>query len=55
MTQYLIKRLDQGGGYLAPSGSQHSWIKDKAKAQRFETYDAADRERCPDNEIVVEL
>lgn len=52
---YLIRRIDQGGGYVAPPGSPKSYTHSKYRARVFDTYAAADSERCPGNEIVVEV
>ncbi len=52
---YVIKRIDQGGGYLAPPGSQGSYTHNLAAAATFPNKEAAERERCPGNEIVLEL
>ena len=49
---YLIKRLDQSGGYLAPSGSHQTWTPSKARAQIFPTREAA-QSQCCDNERPV--
>lgn len=51
---WLVQRIDQGGGYLAPAGSPKSWIKTKAAARRFPSYEAALAECC-DNERPVRL
>lgn len=53
MTLYLIKRTDQGGGYVAPPGSKKSYTKSKDKALRFTYREDAERNRCPGNEVVV--
>lgn len=52
---YVIKRTDQGGGYLAAPGSAHSYTKNLERARIFATRDAAERERCPENEVVKAL
>ena len=51
---YVIKRIDQGGGYLAPPGSRHSYTKSLANARAFSTREKAEAERCCENEVVVE-
>jgi hypothetical protein len=53
--KYVIKRTDQGGGYVGPPGSANTYVKDKYRAQRFDSEESADRNRCPDNEIVVPM
>jgi hypothetical protein len=51
---YVIKRTDQGGGYLQPSGSRKSFGR-LATAQTFFTREDAARECCPDNERPIAL
>ncbi len=53
--KYVIRRTDQGGGYVAPPGSPKSYVRDKLKAQHFDSQDAAERERCVGNEVIEEL
>lgn len=50
---YLLKRTDQGGGYVAPSGSPKAYTSSKARARHFPTREAAEAERCVDNEVIV--
>lgn len=50
---YLLRRTDQGGGYVAPPGSRKSYTS-RAKAQRFRTREAAESNRCPGNEVIEE-
>ena len=52
---FIIRRIDQGGGWLAPPGWHKSFTRNRAKARRFPTREAAQAETCPDNEIVEEL
>ena len=52
---YVIKRTDQGGGYLSIPGNKSSYTRYLERAQIFRTKDHADSERCPDNEIVLAL
>lgn len=52
---YVIKRLDQGGGYVTPPGSLRSYTRDINKARVFATEDQARRELCPGNEIIVSI
>lgn len=52
---YAIKRTDQGGGYVAPTGSRNSYTKNIHKAQLFNDKDDAERNRCPGNEIIIDL
>lgn len=55
MTVFIIKRTDQGGGYLLPRGSRKAYTPRRDRAWRFASYEAADAERCRGSEIVVEL
>lgn len=50
---YVIERTDQGGGYVAPAGSRGSYVRELQRARTFPTREAAERERCPENERVV--
>ncbi len=50
---YLIKRTDQGGGYVNQPGSKKSYTRSKDRARRFATREEAERHRCPGNEVVV--
>ena len=52
---WIIKKTDGRGGYVARPGSASSYTRDLAKAQRFPTREAAERERCLENEQVVDL
>lgn len=53
--QFLIKRTDQGGGYVARPGAEHSYTKSLRQARRFDTREAAERDRCPGNEVVTTI
>jgi len=50
---FVIKRTDQGRGYVTPAGSRNSYTRYLQAARVFDTREAAERERCPDNEVVV--
>lgn len=52
---YVIKRTDQGGGYVSRPGSPSSYVKALQYARRWPTREAAENERCPGNEIVLHL
>ena len=52
---YAIKRTDQGGGYVAPAGSHKSYTKNVRNAQLFTNREDAERNRCPGNEVIVDL
>lgn len=51
---YVIKRTDKGG-YVAKPGSRNAYTLSYNRLRTFDTYEAANRERCPDNEVVVSL
>ena len=51
---YLLKRTDQGGGFVAPPGSAKSYTQSRQRARQYPTREAADADRCPGNEIIVE-
>ena len=51
---YVIKRTDQGGGYVAPPGSEHSYTNALQRARTYPTRAAAEAERCS-NEIVLSV
>lgn len=50
---YVIKRTDQGGGYVAKSGLMHSYTRQISLVRRFATIEEAESNRCPENEIIV--
>ena len=52
---YVIKRTDQGKGYLAPSGSHNTYTHDLEKAKIFSTKEKAERDICPGNEIILSV
>jgi hypothetical protein len=52
MTQFVLRRTDQGGGWVAPPGSPKSYTHNKAKARRFSSEEEAEADRCPDNEVI---
>lgn len=54
MTCFIIRRTDQGGGWLSREPAKKTWTKNRASARRFPTRWAAEQERCPDNEVVEE-
>ena len=54
MNQYVL-RLNEGartGWYVAPAGSERSYVKDLRKARRYKTREAAEKDRCEGNERV---
>lgn len=53
MSGYVLRRTDQGGGYVAESGSDKSYTHQLENAKRFPTREAADADRCKGNEVIV--
>jgi hypothetical protein len=49
---YVIRRLDQAGGYLSPPGSPKTWTASKARAHVFPCRESA-QSQCCDNERPV--
>jgi hypothetical protein len=41
--------------YVARRGSEHSYTTRLENAETFRTRDAAEKDRCPGNEIVVDV
>ncbi len=52
---YVLKRTDQGGGYVSKPGSRSSYTRDLGRAEKFATKDEAVDNACPDNEVPVNL
>lgn len=52
---YVIKRTDQGGGYVNRPGSANTYTESLEQAQKYATREEADANRCPDNEIVIDV
>ena len=51
---YVIKRMPDGA-YVAPSGRSSSYTQALQDAQTFSTVEAAEKERCPGNEVIVSV
>lgn len=51
---FVLRRTDQWGGYVAKPGSNKAYVVNPAHARHFKTYDDANKNRCVDNEVVVE-
>jgi len=49
---YILRRTDQGGGYVAPAGSPKSYTRSRARARRYASKAAAERDRCKGNEVI---
>lgn len=52
---YIIKRTDQGGGYVAKPGSAKSYTHNLEHARKFDTREQAEADRCKGNEVVLNL
>jgi hypothetical protein len=52
---YVIKRIDQGGGYVARPGNPSSYTNHLDHVRFFKTREEAESQRCPENEVVVSL
>ena len=51
---YLIKRTDQGGGYVSRPGSLHSYTQKLEHARVYKTREQALADRCPGGgEIII--
>lgn len=50
---YVIKRTDQGGGYVAKPGNPSSYTNRIRRIRKFATREEAEANRCPGNEVVV--
>ena len=50
---YVIKSIGQGGGLVAKPGSKKSYVHTIQLAQKYATREAAESNRCVDNEVVV--
>jgi len=49
---YIIRRVDQGGGYVAKAGMKESYTFDIKKMRKFSTRAEAQKELCIENEVV---
>ena len=52
---YVLMRVDGKGGYVTAPGSGSSYTRDLLKARRYPTREAAERDRCPENEVAVDF
>jgi hypothetical protein len=50
--QYVIIRVTDRA-YVAPHGSGHSYVRNLQDAAVFNLQEAAQKEACPENEIVI--
>jgi hypothetical protein len=52
---YILRRTDQGGGWVAPPGSHKAYTKKRENARRFPTREAAEADCCVENEAIEEV
>lgn len=50
---YVIKRTDQGGGYVTPSGSEHSYTRSLEHARIFSTRAEAAGHACSNERVIA--
>lgn len=55
VTKYIIQRTDQWGGYVGRPGHKSSYVVDWRHARRFDTREEAEAQRCPGNEVVMQI
>jgi len=52
---WVLKRTDQGRGYVARPGSRGSYTDDIRNAKTYGTKESAEADSCPGNEIAVSV
>lgn len=52
---YVIRRTDQGGGYVAKPGHRSSYTNALQYMQKFSTKENAKEHCCPGNEVPVSI
>ena len=54
---YVLNRTDQGGGYVSKDGCESSYVSLRGiqQVKKFATILEAEKERCVDNEIILDL
>ena len=55
MKRYVLRRTDQGGGYVAKAGGSESYTQELAHIRKFKTLEEASENRCVENEGIEEL
>ena len=50
---YVIKRMDQSGGFVAMKGHKHSYSRNPMYVRVYMTEEEANNDRCRENEIVI--
>ena len=52
---YVLRRTNQGGGWVSKMGSLYSYTHALQRARLFYTKEEAERQRCKGNEVVETL
>jgi hypothetical protein len=52
---YVLKRTDQGGGFVSKPGMKCSYTLNLLKARIFVTKEEAEANACPENEIALSV
>lgn len=52
---YVLRRTDQGGGYVTKPGSGPSYTHDLRQARKYPTRREAEADRCVENEVIEDL
>ena len=52
---YLLRRTDQGGGYVSKEGHKTSYVSDLSNARKFRTTQEARQHQCINNEVIEDL
>ena len=53
-TMFVLRRTEDGK-FVAPSGSKSSYVRSLQAARVFQTREAAETERCIENETIVSI
>ena len=52
---YVLRRTDQGGGWVTPAGSHRAYTHSLLKARIYNTKQEAESDRCVGNEVVEDV
>lgn len=52
---FVIRRTDQGRGYVSKPGSEHSYTQELSQIQKYKTLKEAMVHLCDGNEVIEEL
>lgn len=52
---YVLRRTDQGGGWVTRPGSRASYTRRLQDACTFLTRECAEANRCPGNEVIEDV